>query len=238
MDAVDVVIISWAKNNNLFEVTKNTINTLFESETNVKFNVFVVESNKAVSYPNINITTIYPDVDYGYNRYLNIGRKAGKADYVCLCNNDLIFYKNWATEIIRVMKSDQDILSASPYCKQSHDISLSREINKFHVDENSGVFFGYAIKHYILGCCIFQRRSIYDLIGDMDENFIHWYADDDYANTLRTKDIKHALITSARVDHAVGATSKHINFSYEELRRLTTQQKDVFESKWLQKGFL
>ena len=49
---------------------------------------------------------------------LNLGIKAGKSQYVVLCNNDLTFEKNWASIIINAMQLDKDLLSASPFCPQ------------------------------------------------------------------------------------------------------------------------
>lgn len=116
---VDICIISYAKNKELYNVTTNGIRTLLDSEDNVKFNVFVVESNKEVSYNHYpNTQTIYTDLPFGYHRYLNLAVKQGKAEYVVLCNSDLTYEKGWASEIIRLMNKNPELLSASPYCPQ------------------------------------------------------------------------------------------------------------------------
>lgn len=97
MRRVDVVIISWAKTEELHQITKNGLDTLFNSTFQyvapITFHVYIVESNPDVNYDEYNqykwmhsCTTIHPNEEFGYHKYLNIGRRAGKSPYVALCN--------------------------------------------------------------------------------------------------------------------------------------------------------
>ena len=58
MDAIkniDVVIISWAKNDELLKITKDGLDTLFESDNgDIAFHAYVVESNSDVDYDEYN----------------------------------------------------------------------------------------------------------------------------------------------------------------------------------------
>jgi len=220
---IDIVIISNSKNEELKKLTEQSLNTLFDSEKNIKFKVFLIESNKDISFTNIhaNILMIYPNDDFGYNKFLNIGIKKGNNEYLCICNNDLIFHKNWASNLITKMKENL-IFSASP-------ISYNPHFTKFK-NLSPDIQFGYEIRKYLTGWCIFQNRKIYDEIGDLDENFIFWYADNDYGKTLEKHKIKHALITSSRVDHIESSTLK--TCSQEEKNLLTIEQKQYFLKKW------
>ncbi len=126
MKHVDVVIISWARNKELEQITKDGLNTLFESEENITFHAYVVESNKDVNYDEYNqsyrrhtTTTIHPEEKFGYHKYLNIGRKAGNSPYVVLCNSDLTYEKGWASNIIKATEVYPRFLSASPWCPQT-----------------------------------------------------------------------------------------------------------------------
>ena len=98
--SIDVVILSYAKNDYLKGLTDQTIATLMDSEDPAKiyFNVIVIESDKKLQpYQFENSTTIYPVEKFGFNKYLNIGIKETSNKYICLANNDLIFHKGWAT---------------------------------------------------------------------------------------------------------------------------------------------
>lgn len=196
MEEIDIVIVSDARNEFLFDSTNKTIASLIESEPNIKFNIFIVESNKNISYDkkeqNILIKTIYPTTSFGYHKYLNLGIKEGGSKYVVLCNNDLLFENNWASEIIEVMQSDESILSASPFCNETQGD------NKKYARE---YFLGYRVRGEVNGWCIFQQRKIYDQIKELNEDVIFWYSDDIYAFELELRNIKHALVTSSIVHH-------------------------------------
>src|ERR1700761_8999095 len=115
---IDIIILSYAKSDLLKQMTIDAINSLETSENSEKiiFNTVVLESNKALKpfqYPRT--TTIYPEEAFGYNKYLNIGIQMTHNSYVCLCNNDLIFHKNWATEILEAFDQHPELSSANPY---------------------------------------------------------------------------------------------------------------------------
>ena len=226
---IDIVIISWAKHDELFKLTCSTIKTLLESEdsSEVKFNIFVVETNNEIVYNYSGTKTLYPEPPYGYNKYCNFGRKQGNAPYVCLCNNDLIFHKNWASEIIRAMEEDSAVMSASPFCPIWHPKS-------FDLKPNTGDLVSSGSGYGVMGHCIFQRREIYDIIGDLDEQFIHWCADWDYAATLASHKIKNVLVTSSQVTHIPNSTTFHVITAkdHENREKLTVGQFDVYNKKW------
>jgi len=221
---VDMVIISWAKTDALRKVTEDGILSCIESDKLVKFNFFVVETNKDVTYDLPNTETIHPEVSYGYHRYLNIGRKAGNSKYVCLCNNDLTYENIWSTEIMDFMESRPDIKSASPWCPQTQGSNIE------HTDK---AYVGYQVRGELAGWCIFQQRSIYETIGDLDERFEFWYCDNDYGKTLESKKILHALIPPSVVNHhaeMIGETGKTLDESSKT--DMTIGQTDVFNKKW------
>ena len=230
IEEVDVVFISYAKTDELENMTRTAIETLNKSEddNDVLFNVFVVESNRQKNYDDIsNVTTIYTDLPFGYHRYLNIGRKEGKAKYVCLCNNDVTFEANWASSIIAIMEENPDILSASPYCPEFHPAELY----------NTGIYYGYGVLQQLLGFCIFQRRDIYNIIGDLDEDFEFWFCDNDYSMTLSSMNIKHVGVSNSIVHHppfkkvGVGATASSV-LNDEELSKFTYEQENIMKRKW------
>ena len=222
---VDVCIISYAKNDDLRKVTEKGIDSLLASDDNVKFNVFVVESNKDVSYDKYpNTKTIYTDMPFGYHRYLNLARKQGNAPYVVLCNNDLTYEKNWASEIIKVMYIDEGIMSASPLCPQTQNVD---DFSQFLM------WYGYQVRKELAGWCIFQKRDIYNIIGDLDERFEFWYCDNDYSMELKKNNIKHALVSTSVVNHhenQLGKTGETLND--EEKQKATHGQFEIFKEKW------
>jgi len=233
MKNVDVVIISWAKDETLKKVTETGLESLFNSDSpEVSFHAYIVESNKEINYDEFNkkywkhsCTTVYPtDPEFGYHKYLNEGRKKGESEFVVLCNNDLTYEKNWASTIIKVMDQTPVIMSASPWCPQTQG-----DNSKF----KGSVFPGYRVRGELAGWCIFQKRSIYDQIGDLDEQFTHWYCDNDYGMTLQTKGIIHCLVCDSVVNHHdknLGKTHEVFDSDYQY--KTTVLQKEKFDNKW------
>lgn len=233
MKYIDVVIISWAKDDALLQVTKDGLNSLFKSEDEVAFHVYIVESNKDIRYEDMeeyqmkwmhSIQTIHTDLPFGYHRYLNLGRRAGSSPYVVLCNSDLTYEKGWANEIIRAMDFDPEYLSASPWCPQTQGP------NSHLVDQ---IFEGYRVRGELAGWCIFQQRSIYDQINELDEQFEFWYCDNDYAIQIEQAGIKHCLVCNSIVNHHDGNLGKTgRSLSNEEQEKITNEQSSIFTKKY------
>jgi GT2 family glycosyltransferase len=226
---IDVIILSYAYNDELYYQTHRCITSLIESEDNSEdlFNIIVLESQENVSWDDFQNTKTYaPPKPYGYHKFMNYGRKIGNSDYVCLCNNDLYFTKGWASEILNVSKSNPDILSFSPICTMTQP--------KYGITTHSGNILGYEVRKHLSGWCIFQKREIYDLIGDLDERFTHWFSDNDYSLTLYVKGIKHCLVTSSVVIHHdknLGKTGPYV-LSDQEMYESTNGGHQVFLEKW------
>ena len=226
---IDVIILSYSANDILKKQTDDCLKSLFESEDHSKeiFNVIVLESQEGISWDDYPNTKTYdPPKPYGYHKFMNFGRKLGNNPYVCLCNNDLIFEKNWASEILKCSNTFPDALSFSPLCPKTQ--------TRYGILPNSGNYFGYQIRKEISGWCIFQKREIYDQIGDLDERFTHWFSDNDYSLSLYEKSIKHYLVTSSIVEHHdmnIGKTGPAV-LTEEEMEKSTSGSYPVFKEKW------
>lgn len=225
---IDIIILSYAKNNELKQLTEQTISSLRASEdpAQIQFNIVVIESNNHLKPYQFNHSlTIYPDTEFGYNKYLNIGLRATSNQYVCLCNNDLIFHKGWASEIWNVMNKHPLIKSANPFCDQfNYQTPITN--NKQLVEGSTANLF----KGILTGWCIFIKRELIDIIGYFDERFSFWYADRDYGKTILAHKIKHALVINSKVTHL--GNKSHNAISKKTLQQFTHDQKAVYENKW------
>lgn len=225
MHEVDVVILSWAKTPQLKKITIMGIVTLLRSENpkDVKFNVFLLESNINARYnfPD-NIKVVYMNDKFGYHKFMNIGRKMGNAKYVVLCNNDLRFQRNWASNIIKEMEADNELLSACPV------EPIVNMLPKHFTNEK----YGYETRKFINGWCIFQRRDIYDIIGDLDEQFEFWCCDDEYGMVLENNNIKHALIKTSIVNHDENGGKSLQTIEPDLKRQYTGGGIEIFKRKY------
>lgn len=225
---IDVVILSNATNEVKQGITLNCIYSLFESEigNNVNFNVIVIETNCNVKYKiKYDIKVIYPGIKFGFNKFLNIGIAKCKSEYICLCNNDLIFSKNWASTMLNYFKSDHELFSANPACNIFHKNLLAHNSDKYVYANSKNIFDGI-----FTGWCILVKRSIFKIIGKLDENIIFWYADRDFAQLLLKYNLKHILILDSIVTHI--GNSSHDTINKYKLIKYTAAQEIYYLEKW------
>ncbi len=228
---LDVVIISYAKDDYCRTLTINCILSLMSSEDNANdiFNIIVVESEPGITWNHLseNVKTFPAPLPYGYHKFLNFGRKMGNSPWVALCNNDLIFRKNWFSSIIEASEQLPDFMSFSPMCPMTQTL--------YGINENMGVLEGYEIRKQISGWCIVHKRDIYDIIGDLDERFHHWFCDNDYAMELISKKVRHALVTKSIVEHHdnnIGKTTERVVKDYDLMYKMTSGSYPIFKEKW------
>jgi len=227
---IDVVMISWAKNDSLYTLSKNTLNSLFQADQNIKFHVVVVESNKDINYDELNgvspqydVKTIYTDEPFGYNRYSNIGMKQGKSKYVLWINNDLLFSKGCITKMFEQINLSEDpIYSMSPWCPQ---IAGSNRWCALPI------YTGYNSE--LLGACILLDRKIFDIIGEFDETFPFHYCDSIYAIQLIVNGVLHYVSTWSTVEHLSGSTALH-HLDKGQLFEYTQAQNKLYGKRVLE----
>ncbi len=220
---IDVIILSYAKNTYLKGLTEQTITTLIQSEDpkKIEFHILVIESEKSL-YPFQfeHSKTIYPKEKFGFNKYLNIGLSITNNKFVCLCNNDLIFYQNWASEILAAMEQDDTILSANPYCLNYHQ-TKGFTPDTLPIEGYSGAFTGW---------CFFVKRTIFNIIGKLDEKLIFWYCDNDYLQLLLKYKIKNVLVPTSFIRHLGSESLKDID--QKKYNKLTLLPQIYYNYKW------
>jgi hypothetical protein len=168
---MDIVIVSYAKDDYCKGLTEICIKSILASEKYAEklFNIIVVESQTDVKWEHLSeiVHTFEAPMPYGYHKFLNFGRKQGNSQFVALCNSDLEFKDKWFTNIMKASVLDSDVISFSPICPMTQPI--------YGINENTGNIEGYEIRKQISGWCIIHKREIYNIIGDLDERFHHWF---------------------------------------------------------------
>lgn len=222
---IDIIILSYAQTDELRAITVDCVKSLILSEKpeEIKFNVIVIESEKSIkAFQYEQTRTIYPDQEFGYHNYMNIGIEMTSSPYICLCNNDLIFHPQWATEILKTFEQFIDLSSASPFCTLHHP--------KMGFKKNDGPKIGYRIRNEVAGWCLFLKRDVLRLTGQLDRNYKFWCADNDYSNTLWMLKLNHMLVTSSFVDHLENKTLN--NQTPDRQEELTEGESIYFDKKW------
>jgi GT2 family glycosyltransferase len=233
---LSAIILAMTTTEELFEMTSNCISSLMTSESAIEMEIIIIESNKnylnsSFKYPEL-VKIIIPESDFNFHKFLNIGIKASTGEYVALCNNDLIFYNNWFSQILKVKEENPSIKSFSPSGKID-DYSFSKTFE-----------LGYKVRTHVMGWCIVANREVFPRIGFLDETFDFNYADNDYAMTLKKYNIKHALVNTSKVEHLErekrNEKKEDVGLEYKKLQSeinlsLIDLPKYVFldEYKWL-----
>lgn len=198
MPEIELIILSKTDSNEIFKMNNNCINSFIKSaeKANVTYEIILVESNFEANYNynNNSINIIKPNLPFNFHQFGNIGIKKAKGEYFVFSNNDVLFNENWLVELLKVSENNKTIASFSPYD------NLSNKVPKVVIQSNS-FLLGYEIQKHLTGWCIVMRKSVFESIKSLDERFLFYYADNDYAMQLQQNNIKHALVTKAIVNH-------------------------------------
>lgn len=204
------IILSNTKSQSIFDMTLHCIESMIEAEkenSNIKFEVLLIESNKQIhdspyKFPEY-VKVIIPTEDFNFHAFLNIGIKAATGEFVGLFNNDLIFKKDWFTEILKVKQQHPKVQS---FCPVDYDAKFTPKT----FFEGKLYLFGYKVRRHVVGWCIIAEKSMFDKTGLLDERFSFFYADDEYSLMLQKYGKKHVVVANSEVSHLESKVSKEL----------------------------
>ena len=198
---IDVIIASFAKNNDLKRITQNCINSLHKSSDINTFNILIYEQQRGIVYDGAQ--TINYGFAFNYNKILNTGIRATHNQYIVLANNDLIFDKYWFEFLECGFK--MGFQSLCSYCP-IHSKAKGLESGNFILE-------GYIVGRILNGWCITIDRAILNKIGIIDDSVDFWFSDIIFAQQLQFNNIKHGLVCNSFVTHIESSTIKQMNSS-------------------------
>jgi hypothetical protein len=189
----DLIIVSKSDREKYQKLTQQTIDSCLDTSDGIKVNVVVVETSGCLfPYDRANHNLLH-DGEFNYNRCLNLGLTRARGLVHMLANNDLIFKEGWAKTGLLMYK--HKILSASLLGQHTQD---QYQHNK--------IYEGYETSRELSGWLIFARRELMRRMGKLPENSVFWYSDNNYADRLKELNVKHYLLTHARVEHIESQT--------------------------------
>lgn len=193
----------------------NMLKACIESYDNTKYKTIVVETNKKLKEKNIplNANFIFPEGDFNYNKFLNEGIKHINDTKLVISNNDVIYEPGCMEEI----ENKLDVFdSVTPQDLNTH-VNITEDV------------LGTKVGYHVLGCCIAFNKNILNKIGMFDETFKFWYQDNDYCNNLKKFNLRHALLSKAKIRHSKAQSHTLIqNKLFEMTHALETPLKE----KW------
>lgn len=187
---IDIIIIGDSNS----ELTQNCIASI--SLTTDSYNIIIIP------------------FDGNYNQALNLGLKKSKADYVALCNNDLIFHDGWFKYAKNAL---QRFDSISPF-------------DPLHHEETFDPVIGFEIAKALCGWCIITtKQTIKKIGGRLDTSAKFWRSDFLYGKQLQKANLTHAMIPSCKVSHLGSQTLKTL--PEHKQRELTINEFRKFRSR-------
>ena len=188
--SVSIVIPHWNNVDVLSECLESISNTDFENfETIVVDNASTDNSVASVrsNYPNVKL--IENDKNYGYAGGCNIGAEAASGDFLIFLNNDTVQEKDWISNLIKTINSDDKIAAVQPKILNYYDRNVFDYAGGsgghmdiycfpfargriFSFQENDeGQYNNKEKCFWSSGTCFMVRRELFQKSGGFDESF-------------------------------------------------------------------
>ena len=187
---VSIVIPHWNNVDILSECLESISATDFDSfETIVVDNASTDNSVEWVSsnYPNVKL--IENDKNYGYAGGCNIGAEAASGDFLIFLNNDTVQEKDWISNLIKTINSDDKIAAVQPKILNYYDRNVFDYAGGsgghmdiycfpfargriFSFQENDeGQYNNKEKCFWSSGTCFMVRRELFQKAGGFDDSF-------------------------------------------------------------------
>ena len=188
--SVSIVIPHWNNVDVLSECLESILNTDFENfETIVVDNASTDNSVASVrsNYPNVKL--IENDKNYGYAGGCNIGAEAASGDFLIFLNNDTVQEKDWISNLIKTINSDDKIAAVQPKILNYYDRNVFDYAGGsgghmdiycfpfargriFSFQENDeGQYNNKEKCFWSSGTCFMVQRELFEKVGGFDESF-------------------------------------------------------------------
>lgn len=185
-------------------------------------------------FKRINVTIIKSEENLGFAKANNVGMKRAKGRNFLILNPDIIFENNVLKILSDYLDNNDDVgmvgprmlgvdgkfqqgcLKGKPYPADTlyHIIGLAKAF------PNEEKYNGYALWHLdrtkiqecwaVSGACMMVKKSLYDVIGGIDEQFFMYQEETDWG--IRTKNIGKKVIYNpeAKILHYGGVTTTKV----------------------------
>jgi len=210
---VDIVFLSFAKDARMYRMTQNAINSCLAGANSLPVNIIVIEQNTEIENYR-NATTHYIDCPFNYNQFSNIGARKGSAEWIMICNNDLVFHSGWLHQLLIA-----GYPLVSPKCPNDYR-------QKCITENEIGVKCGRNFS----GWAFMIKRCLFDEIGGFDECFPFWFADNSTIEKCSELGVDPMLVVNSFVTHLGSETLNRAN--QEERDNLTWAHCDRFNNKY------
>ena len=228
---LSVVIVNYQT----FELTKNTINSIFEYDYPFELEVIVVDNassddsmSRLQDYFGDRVRFIASAKNNGFAAGNNQALRVVEARYVLLLNSDTIVWENTLESIYNYMEDHKDVGACGcrvllengeldKACKRSFPNVKNSFFRLFHIPTNSADD-NYNLDNLpddeiyeidcLTGAFMFMRKEALDTAGLLDETFFMYGEDIDLCYRIKNSGWKIIYYGESKITHLKGASSK------------------------------
>lgn len=207
---VSVIIVSY----NSLPVLRFCLDSLQRQTYAGSVEIIVVDNASHDGTPEM-VANDYPGVrllaereNWGFSRGVNLGIRAARGKYFLIINPDTVFKENSLRELVDFMEENDDAGIVGPKLV-FHDGNLQYSCRRFYtwkvlllrrtflgkIFRNSKAVADHLMLEYdhetteevdwLLGACMFVRRSAVEAVGLMDERFFLYFEDVDWCYRMK-----------------------------------------------------
>lgn len=222
---LSVIILSYALDDDIYNLNKQAIESLLASETwpSGRLQILLIESNKEnpYQYPYPNVDVLIPNEKFGFHRFFNIGIEHTDGEYLAFCNNDIIFHKKWFSAIREVADNRQRFLCFSPIDDSGNYPKMSPEA----LPRDKAYYRGWEHQKHFAPWCFVWKRKAFDITGPFDETIDFYGADCDEQNMMSRNALWSVVCTKSVVNHLAGQTAVVKQSGKDDKYRITDYDK-------------
>ena len=228
---LSVVIVNYQT----FELTRNTINSIFEYSYPFSYEILVVDNastddslSKLQDYFKDKVTFIASKENNGFAAGNNQALRVAKGRYVLLLNSDTIVWENTLEDIYNYMEKHTDVGASGcrvllengdldKACKRSFPNVKNSFFRLFHIPTNSKDD-NYNLDDLpddeiyeidcLTGAFMFMRAEALNEAGLLDETFFMYGEDIDLCYRIKKAGWKIIYYGESKITHLKGASSK------------------------------
>lgn len=233
MNKLSVIILSYALDDEIYQMNRRCLDSLYESESwaEGQLQVVLIESNKQNPYTyDEMVEVLIPEERFNFHRFFNIGLARTESEFVAFCNNDIVFAKGWFSSIMAVKQNHPEFMCFSPldrsYPLMSEDLLPS----------SKEYYIGWTNKKHFAAWCFVWERKVFDVVGKFDETFDFYSADDDELQTLRYYAIPNAVVTHSEVKHLSQVVTK--KEGQADKYRIVDHEKYPLTAEEIRRGYV
>ncbi len=239
---VSIIILT----HNHIKYTKECLESLFEYTSQVKtpYEIILVDNGSidgTIQYLQGleqagKIKVIYNQENKGFPAANNQGASIAKGEYLCLCNNDIVFTDDWLEKLLRCMRSDSQVVAVGPYTSHSSGYQQVMPRITYKGKEELQTYarkFSGEEKYvdFLVFFCVLIKRKVWDELGGLLEKMgIGCYEDNLFCYRLIEKGYKLKIAGDAYIHHYSGGTFQQGSNSkkLEFYKRLMAHNQKLF----------